>query len=65
MDRQFGVVREIKFDSWGFIKVGGQDVFFNHDSVYGEKPKVGDYVLLSKFVGGGAPRAHPVFKLRK
>ena len=62
--RCFGTVRTIKHDAWGFINVEGADVFFNKDSVYGEIPSVGDKVMLSKFPGGGACRAHPVVKLQ-
>jgi eukaryotic-like serine/threonine-protein kinase len=61
--RYFGTVRDIKFGSWGFISVEGEDVFFHMDCVYGDKPKIGDEVMLSKFRGGGAWRALPVVKL--
>jgi eukaryotic-like serine/threonine-protein kinase len=61
--RLFGTVREIRYKRWGFINVAGEDVFFHLDCVYGERPAVGDKVMLSKFLGGGAWRAHPVVKL--
>lgn len=63
MSRHFGRVRIIYYDSWGFINVDGEDVFFNFDSVYGEKPAVDDMVMLSKFPGEPSSRAHPVVKL--
>ncbi len=63
MPRIVGTVREIRYDSWGFINVDHVDVFFNFDSVYGERPVVGDKVMLSKFPGVPSWRAHPVVKL--
>jgi serine/threonine-protein kinase len=61
--RSFGTVREIRHRAWGFINVSGEDVFFHLACVYGDRPAVGDRVMLSKFPGGGAWRAHPVVKL--
>lgn len=61
--RLSGTVREIRHQAWGFIDVEGEDVFFHLDCVYGDRPTVGDRVMLSKFPGGGACRAHPVVKL--
>lgn len=61
--RLYGIVREIRHRSYGFIDVSGRDVFFHMDCVYGDRPAVGDRVMLSKFLGGGACRAHPVVKL--
>ena len=61
--REIGVVRRIDFNAFGFIKVNDADVFFHMDSVYGERPDIDDKVMLSKFPGGGAWRAHPVVKL--
>jgi serine/threonine-protein kinase len=63
--RCVGLVREIRHKAWGFIQVVKQDVFFHMKSVYGERPSIGDAVMLSKFPGGGAWRAHPVVKLKK
>jgi len=62
--RHIGVVSRVFFKAYGFIDVDGVGVFFNYDSVYGEKPVAGDKVMLSKFPGGGADRAHPVVKLQ-
>lgn len=62
-ERYEGMVKLIKFNSWGFIVDHSGDVFFHYDSVYGERPKSGDKVLYSKFSGGGAWRAHPVIKM--
>lgn len=61
--RCIGILREIRHGSWGFIVVGGEDVFFHLACVYGDRPKPGDKVMLSKFRGGGAWRALPVVKL--
>ena len=61
--RVFGTVKEILYNAWGFINVAGEDVFFHVDCVYGDQPTVGDRVMLCKFQGGGAWRAHPVVKL--
>ncbi len=63
-ERCEGMVKLIKFNSWGFISKPIRDVFFHFDSVYGERPKVGDKVLFSMFSGGGAARAHPVIKMK-
>lgn len=61
--RCFGYVREIRHRAWGFLVVEDEDVFFHLDCVYGNKPAIGDNVMLSKFRGGGAWRALPVVKL--
>ncbi|MBU4372728.1 MAG: protein kinase [Proteobacteria bacterium] len=61
--RLVGTVREILHKAYGFINVEGEDVFFHFACVYGDRPVVGDRVMLSKFKGGGAWRAHPVVKL--
>lgn len=63
MSRHFGTVRDIRYDSWGFISVDGDDVFFHLHSVYGNRPVIGDKVMLSKFQGEPSWRAHPVVKL--
>lgn len=62
--RHFGIVRRVDFNAYGFISVEGKDVFFHMDSVYGDRPTVDDRVMISKFPGGGAWRAHPVVKLK-
>jgi eukaryotic-like serine/threonine-protein kinase len=59
-ERFSGSVRDIKHNAWGFIYDGHEDVFFHLNSVYGNKPNIGDKVWFSKFSGGGAWRAHPV-----
>ena len=63
-ERFTGIVRNIKWNAWGFISDGQEDVFFNLVSVYGEKPKEGDKVWFSKFPGDPSWRAHPVICLR-
>lgn len=63
--RYFGTVRTLPNRYWGFIDVDGEDIFFHLDyCVYGNRPAVGDKVMLSKFQGGGAWRALPVVKLQ-
>lgn len=61
--RFIGTIREIRYNSWGFISLDGEDVFFHLDSTYGERPNEGDTVMFSKFQGQGAWRAHPVVKM--
>lgn len=62
--RYFGTVRKLPNKYWGFIDVDGEDIFFHLDyCVYGNRPAIGDKVMLSKFQGGGAWRALPVVKL--
>lgn len=61
--RLIGTIRIIHHNAWGFINLEGTDVFFNFQSVYGDRPKEGDRVMLSLYPGGGAYRAHPVIKL--
>jgi eukaryotic-like serine/threonine-protein kinase len=60
-ERFTSYVREIKpHGAWGFIFDGQKDIFFHMDSVYGDRPRENDQVWFSKYVGGGAWRAHPV-----
>lgn len=63
-ERLSGVVTSIKYNAWGFISDGREDVFFHLDSVYGDKPNVGDNVWFSKFRGDPGWRAHPVVCLK-
>lgn len=59
-----GRVKRIDYSSYGFISTNKEDVFFHNESVYGpSRLAVDDYVLFSKFNGGGADRAHPLVKL--
>lgn len=55
-----GVVKEIRYNAWGFIATDGPDVFFHLSSVFGKRPSRGNRVYFSKYIGGGAARAHPV-----
>jgi serine/threonine-protein kinase len=64
-ERFSGRVREIRYSSWGFIDYQGKDVFFHLSSVFGARPAQNDLVLFSKFLGGGAERAHPVILAQK
>jgi serine/threonine-protein kinase len=64
-----GYVTEINYNAFGWIRClinGNQEyVFFHLDSVYGEKPQLGDQVWFSKFAGSPYDRAHPVICLKK
>jgi len=42
----------------------GDKIFFNMDSVYGDRPVVGSRVSFSAFPGQPLPRAHPVLVLK-
>ncbi len=60
-DRFVGVVKTIKYNSWGLITHESEDVFFHMDSVYGVvRPALGSKVCFSKFPGEPSWRAHPV-----
>lgn len=61
--RKTGVVTEINYNAWGYIRTDDDSVFFNMSSVYGKRPAVGDAVMFSWYGGGGANRAHPVILL--
>lgn len=63
-ERILGTVRNIKHNAFGFIFDGQKDIFFHLDSVYGDKPKIGDKVWFSKFIGAPGWRAHPVVCLK-
>ena len=60
--RWTGRVEKYPRQSFGFILPtgGGDSVFFHVDSVYGEKPNIGDRVWFSRFDGDPRERAHPV-----
>jgi serine/threonine-protein kinase len=62
-----GTIRRYIYNTCGFIKdtESGDDVFFHLDSVYGQKPSIGDRVSFTAYLGGGACRAHPIILLRK
>ncbi|MBL8467253.1 serine/threonine-protein kinase [Methyloversatilis discipulorum] len=64
-ERAEGVVRQIKYDAWGFINSETGDTFFHMDSVFGPPPNLaeGDRVIFSAYAGGGSPRAYPVIKI--
>ncbi|MEI5639723.1 MULTISPECIES: serine/threonine-protein kinase [unclassified Pseudoalteromonas] len=64
-ERFIGTMKSINHQKWGFITLPTQcDVFYHVDSVYGTLPEVGEKVMFSKYVGGGADRALPVIKLK-
>ncbi|TWC38621.1 serine/threonine-protein kinase [Pseudomonas sp. SJZ079] len=59
-----GVVRDFQFSAFGFIKTLSGDVFYHRNCVYGALPAVGEEVMFSRYVGGGADRALPVVRLK-
>jgi len=64
-ERFVGTMKNINHGKWGFIYVPEQDdVFYHVDSMYGTKPIIGEKVMFSKYVGGGADRALPVVRLK-
>jgi eukaryotic-like serine/threonine-protein kinase len=63
-ERFTGTIKNVQHNAWGFISNGEGDVFFHLDSVYGDKPKAGDKVWFSKFIGEPQWRAHPVVCLK-
>ncbi|MBT43466.1 MAG: serine/threonine protein kinase [Idiomarina sp.] len=64
-EREFGNIKDIRFDKWGFItQPNKQDTFYHVNSVYGKKPIIGSRVMYSKYPGSGADRALPVVKLK-
>lgn len=63
-ERYVGIVKEIRYNAWGFISNDNPDVFFNLASVYGENPVNGSNVWFSKFPGDPNWRAHPVVCLK-
>nr|WP_208409133.1 serine/threonine-protein kinase [Xanthomonas sp. CFBP 8151] len=64
--RLFGTIRRMDYGKYGFINVdGGNEAFFHIESFYGPTPpKLGDKVMFSSYLGGGAPRAYPIVKLK-
>lgn len=61
--RRRGVVTDFQYSAFGFIRVQNENVFYHKDCVYGPLPAVGDEVIFSSYVGGGAHRALPVVKV--
>jgi serine/threonine-protein kinase len=65
-ERYIGYIKNIYYNSWGFISIEGYgDAFYHVDCIYGMRPAVGDKVMLSKYNGGGADRALPVVRLKQ
>lgn len=66
--REEGRIRRYLIDqkAIGFIDAANtfEDVFFHKSSYYGDSPSVGQRVVFSFFLGGDAPRAHPVIPLK-
>lgn len=64
-ERFVGTMKNINHNKWGFISVPDQsDVFYHINSMYGQKPIIGERVMFSKYTGGGADRALPVLRLK-
>lgn len=66
--RETGTVRRHVHTTCGFLHgdADGRDIFFHQDSVYGTaNVEINDSVVFSRHDGGGAPRAHPVVKLKR
>ena len=65
-ERHIGTIKNINHNRWGFISAPNQDdVFYHIDSIYGQRPCVGETVMFSKYSGGGADRALPIVRLRQ
>lgn len=66
-ERNFGTMRNINYNSWGFItqEATFTDVFYHIKCIYGTKPNIGEKVMFSKYNGGGADRALPVVRLKQ
>jgi serine/threonine-protein kinase len=65
-ERFFGEIIELRFNAFGYIRQeNGPRVFYHVNCIYGERPTVGERVLLSKYLGGGADRALPVVKVKQ
>lgn len=60
-----GIVSTFEYNSYGYINSGSDRCFFHKSCVYGIVPSVGDEVLFSDHLGGGANRALPVVKLSR
>lgn len=65
-ERFFGNVSEICYNAYGYIRLlNNTRVFYHFDCVYGERPALGERVLLSKYHGAGNDRALPVIKVKQ
>lgn len=58
--RQFGYIKTVIHNAYGFISSNQKDYFFHLNSVYGKHPNENDRVYFSYFESGLAPRALPV-----
>jgi len=63
--RYFGMIKDRRYNSWGFISSATGDVFYHVDCIYGKTPSVNEEVMFSKYIGGGADRALPVIRLKQ
>ena len=65
-ERFTGIVKNLNHSKWGFISFPFQsDAFYHVNSIYGQRPAIGEKVMLSKYAGGGADRALPVVRLKQ
>lgn len=63
--RCIGRINNYPNSAYGFITpdLGGNQVFFHTESVYGDHPAVGDPVWYAPFDGSPRSRAHPVVRI--
>jgi eukaryotic-like serine/threonine-protein kinase len=65
-ERFFGNISEIRYNSFGYIRLeDASRVFYHVNCVYGDRPAIGERVLLSKYQGEGSDRALPVIKVKQ
>lgn len=64
--RYIGNIIDLRYNAWGFISmIDKPNVFYHVNCIYGQRPQVGERVLLSKYNGGGADRALPVLRMKQ
>lgn len=65
-DRRIGTVKSYPARTYGFIRPeqwGNKEALFHQDSVYGEKPTLGEQIWYQPWPGEPADRAHPVVRI--
>jgi len=64
--RYLGVIESLQYNAYGYISVPEEgNVFYHVSCIYGDKPKIGERVMLSKYSGGGSDRALPVVRMKR
>ncbi|MGK0270982.1 MAG: serine/threonine protein kinase [Cocleimonas sp.] len=64
--RFLGVIENLQYNAFGYISVPEENnVFYHVSCIYGDKPKVGEQVMISKYDGGGSDRALPVVRIKQ